>query len=123
MAAAKLKAAEYEAASLAADSQNKKTGVKGVLYVLRCMAMKEEIYKVGWTSGSAQERADQLSAVTGIPISFVVVSSWQHKDAEKLGKDTHAMLAPYRIAPNREFFQVSYDVLSKIISDVIERHT
>lgn len=120
---AKLKAAEIEAATLAVEGRKKITTTKGVIYALRCMAMKDEIYKVGWTSGDAQERADQLSAATGVPISFVVVDSWQHTDAEKLEKDIHAMLAPYRIAPNREFFHVSYEVLSKVVKDTLAKNS
>lgn len=83
--------------------------------------MKDEIYKVGWTSGTAEQRAKELSSATGVPSSFVVVASWKHPDAEALEKGVHAMLTPYRINEGREFFQVSYALLKDIIEGEIRR--
>ena len=96
-------------------------GVRGVLYVLRCTTMKDEVYKVGWTSGTAEERARALSAATGVPSSFVVVGSWSHEDAEALEKNVHAILDPYRVNEGREFFQADYTKISELIEREIER--
>jgi hypothetical protein len=57
--------------------------------------MKDEVYKVGWTSKTAEHRAQELSSASGVPTAFVVVQSWQHSDAEQLEKGIHAMLDPY----------------------------
>lgn len=121
--AAELKIKEYErAANEVNETLNEKSHSDlGVLYVLRCTTMKEEHYKVGWTSKTAEKRAKELSDATGVPTSFVVVNSWQHKDAEALEKNVHMMLEPYRINDRREFFHVSYQIIEKIIESEIER--
>jgi hypothetical protein len=93
----------------------------GILYVLRCTIMKEEVYKVGWTSGSAEARAEQISSATGVPTSFVVVDAWEHQDAEALEKNVHMMLDPYRLNDRREFFQANYHTIKKIIEAEIQR--
>ena len=94
---------------------------RGVLYVLRCTAMKDGIYKVGWTSGSAENRAKELSSATGVPSSYVVVDYWCHSDAKALETCVHAILDPYRVNENREFFQSDYIAIKRLIETEIER--
>lgn len=120
--AAELKALEYEKAaeSTTVVKSNEKQDY-GELYVLRCIIMQEELYKVGWTSGTSENRAKQLSSATGVPISFVVVKSWKHKDAEALETSVHAMLEPYRVNDRREFFQANYHSIEKVIEAEIKR--
>jgi hypothetical protein len=123
--AAELKANEYKnAATLPSERiKAKESNEKdyGELYVLRCIVMEEELYKVGWTSGTSENRAKELSSATGVPISFIVVDSWKHKDAEALEKSVHAMLDSYRVNDRREFFQAKYRTIKKIIELEIER--
>jgi len=95
--------------------------VPGVLYVLRCALMADEIYKVGWTSGTASERADELSKATGVPSAFIVVDAWKHADPRGLEKNVHALLDPYRVNDRREFFRLPYAPLSQIIEREIDR--
>ncbi|NQY54155.1 MAG: GIY-YIG nuclease family protein [Campylobacteraceae bacterium] len=123
---AKLKVFEYEknAKSVSENTSRnttKKNSKYGELYILRCTTMKDEIYKVGWTSGTSIERANQLSSATGIPIAFVVVDSWKHIDAEALEKSVHAMLEPYRVNDRREFFKSNYTSIRNIIESEIKR--
>lgn len=123
---AKLKIAHYVEAStrVAEESASKEAescSNEGELYVMRCSAMKEQIYKVGFTSGDATERAQQLSTATGVPMAFAVIKKWRHADAKKLETEVHMLLAPYRINDSREFFLVSYDSLEGIIESVIAR--
>lgn len=94
---------------------------KGELYVLRCNLMQEEVYKVGWTSGSSADRAKQLSSATGVPLSFIVVGNWEYEDAEALETEVHAMLEPYRVNTQREFFRIDYKVLKRLIEQTITR--
>ena len=94
---------------------------RGVLYVLRCITMKDGVYKVGWTAGTAEERARSLSAATGVPSSFIVVEYWPHPDPEALEMNVHAILDPYRINEGREFFQVDYSIIKGLIEGEIKR--
>jgi hypothetical protein len=88
---------------------------------MRCVAMKDEVYKIGWTSGSAEQRAKELSAATGVPLSFVVVHSWQHPDPKALESGVHAILNPYRLSEGREFFRLEYPKLKELIESEIAR--
>src|ERR1019366_9050628 len=77
VAAAKIQVSDYLEAVQRADADKKPSSEQiGVLYVMRCLAMQEEVYKVGWTSNSAEQRARELSSATGVPVSFAVVDAW-----------------------------------------------
>lgn len=102
------------------DIQTHDSG-NGELYVLRCPLMKDDIYKVGWTSGTADERSKQLSSATGVPLAFIVVESWAHDDPEALETEVHAQLAPYRVNNQREFFQLHFTEIREIILRTIDR--
>lgn len=111
----------YADAESEKNEGKKKQEGKGELYVLRCALMEEEIYKVGWTSGTAEGRAKQLSSSTGVPLAFVVVDSWVHRDAGSLETEVHAQLSPYRVNKQREFFRLGFGSIRKIIVQTIER--
>ena len=122
VAAAKIQVSEYLAAAQLSDGDSHLEGQKiGVLYVMRCVAMKDEVYKVGWTAGDAEQRARELSSATGVPESFAVVAVWQHPDPEALEKGVHAMLSPYRLNEGREFFNLKYHELKAIIEREVVR--
>jgi hypothetical protein len=121
ISAAKLRLSEYLAATENRTHAVDDTSRCGVLYVLRCMGMGDEVYKVGWTSGTAEQRAKELSSATGVPSSFVVVEAWRHTDPEGLERSVHAMLSPYRVSDSREFFQVKYATIKRIVEAEIAR--
>lgn len=114
-AAAEAASSEARAASPPADEPI------GVVYILRCLAMQDEVYKVGWTKGTAADRAIQLSSDTGVPSAFVVVDRWAHADPEALEGAVHAMLAPYRVSHGREFFQTPLPNIRSTIEAEIRR--
>ncbi|MDE8347369.1 MAG: GIY-YIG nuclease family protein [Acidocella sp.] len=120
--AAKIQVSDYlKAAELAETNKKPSSDQVGVLYVMRCLAMEDQVYKVGWTSDSAEERARELSSATGVPIPFAVVEVWQHPDPGALEKGVHAMLDPYRLNEGREFFKLTYPELKAIIETEIAR--
>ncbi|WP_428987954.1 GIY-YIG nuclease family protein [Methylocapsa aurea] len=122
IAAAKIQIADFlEAAQQVGAENRSSSGQVGVLYVLRCLAMKDEVYKVGWTSSSAEQRARELSSATGVPVAFAVANAWHHSDPEALEKGVHAMLSPYRLNESREFFKLNYPALKAIIEAEITR--
>jgi hypothetical protein len=123
VASARLQIEEMLRLAEAAEDRGRKNSDRGVLYVLRCPAMKEEVYKVGWTSGTAEERSKELSAATGVPAFFVVTDTWAHPDPAGFEKNVHALLDPYRLTDRREFFQLDYQVLRRIIQQEFDRST
>jgi hypothetical protein len=121
MSSAKLKIADYLNSAQIDVGEKSDIEQTGIVYVMRCLAMEEEVYKVGWTSKSAKQRAEDLSSATGVPSSFVVVETWNHSDPEALERGIHAMLSPYRLNESREFFKLRYKDLKAIIEREIDR--
>ncbi|QYI99536.1 GIY-YIG nuclease family protein [Thalassovita mediterranea] len=93
----------------------------GVVYVMRNPAMEEGIYKVGWTSGTAINRARELSAATGVAIPFYVVKSWVHDNPEGLETAVHAALLAYRVNNRREYFKAPLETIVAIVNAEIAR--
>lgn len=81
----------------------------GFVYVLTNDWMPDLI-KVGCTERSPAARADELSRPTGVPSSFTVEFYAEFEDHQRIERDLHRWLAPYRINDGREFFHGS-DVL------------
>jgi hypothetical protein len=127
VAAARLKAQAWDAAPAMTDDEaagprpDRLHGDSGELYVLRCPVMNEEIYKIGWTGGSAEERARTLSAQTGVALGYVVVEAWPHAKARELERAVHVALSPYRFNPRREFFKAPYATIHKAIVGELAR--
>jgi hypothetical protein len=125
VAQAKLQREAFLAKAVASEAARSEAGTAeepiGVVYILRCLAMQEEVYKVGWTKGTARDRALQLSSDTGVPSAFVVVDRWAHADPEALEGAVHAMLAPYRVSHGREFFQAPLPNIRAMIEAEIRR--
>jgi T5orf172 domain len=122
IAAAKIAVEQYSIANAASENSGPSTKKsQNVLYVLRCATMHEEVYKVGWTSDTAENRAKQISSATGVPNAFIVVNQWQHPAPEALEKNVHALLDGFRVVDNREFFKVSIATIRQIIEGEIER--
>lgn len=121
LSSARLKISEYLHAAEAIKNIAAKQldSDEGELYVLRCSAMKEQIFKVGYTRGCSYERAKQLSSATGVPLAFVVVQCWKHKEARRLETEVHMMLSPYRLNNGREFFEAKFETIEKVVSSVL----
>ncbi len=89
ISAARDKVADYLARANLATAES--SSGSGVLYTLRCAMMRDQVYKVGWTSGSAHERAKELSSATGVPSSFIVVDCWPHPNPVAVERAVHAV--------------------------------
>ena len=64
--------------------------------------------KVGKTKRSRSDRIDELSAATGVPTPFVLAFDAYVEDCDAAERYVHARLERdgYRVAKNREFFNV-----------------
>lgn len=71
------------------------------------------LYKIGCTSKSPQNRADELSKATGVPSEFFVVCYIEVENFNKVEQFFHKELEQYRCNSRREFFNVD---LEKIVS-------
>jgi hypothetical protein len=95
-------------------------GNAGFIYILRNPTMEADIFKIGLTRNSEDERAQQLSK-TSVPDKFYKSQEWNVKDCVRAEKEIHAELNDFRIDPRREFFKVQYDKAIATIKNVIDR--
>lgn len=89
-------------------------GKFGYVYILKNKSMPG-LLKIGYTCGSAFERASQLSN-TSVAYSFEVCYLARVRKPDIVEKEVHQVLDIYRVCGDREFFEVS---LEKAV-DVIE---
>ena len=91
----------------------------GVIYIQRSPALDVNVYKVGLTRRSSQERAAELSSATGIPLPFGVLGNWEVGDCARVEREVHRRLAAFRINPRREFFYADLSLISRTIDAVV----
>jgi hypothetical protein len=78
----------------------------GYVYVLSNSAMGR-LLKIGFTCGSVEKRARELSGATGVPGAFVVEYFHISEDVEEIEALVHAELNGLRYSDSREFFDAS----------------
>jgi T5orf172 domain len=75
----------------------------GYVYILSNSAMGK-LLRIGFTCGSVERRARELSGATGVPGAFVVEYFHISVDVEEIESLVHAELNGLRYSENREFF-------------------
>ena len=83
--------------------------MEGCVYVLSNKSMPD-IYKIGFTTKTADERASELFT-TGVPTPFEVEMEIPTNYPEEVEKLLHKVLNAFRVNGSREFFRVSMDFL------------
>ena len=77
----------------------------GIVYILTNPAMPG-LVKIGKTSrNSVASRLSKLYS-TGVPVPFECVFAGRVENATKVENAFHMAFGPYRINPNREFFEI-----------------
>jgi hypothetical protein len=87
----------------------------GRIYVLRNENMKELLVKVGKTIRTAEERAGELTRATGVAGRFHVLLQEEVADVDYAEQLVHERLKAHRLQPNREFFQVPYQLAIRTV--------
>ena len=90
------------------------------VYVMRCQAHAEDLYKVGFTDRDPETRARELSSATAAPSPFEVVRAWPVAEGLAAERAAHAALSAVRLSVNREFFQTAYAELQRIVEEAIK---
>ncbi len=99
---------------------NQSPGVNpGYIYVMRSAAHSKDVFKVGLTRRTSEERSAELSGTTSAPDLFLVVQEWSTGDCVLAEKLIHAELKEHRINPSREYFKAPYKVIFAAIDRVI----
>jgi hypothetical protein len=74
--------------------------------------------KIGMTTRSVDERAQEVSRGTGVPTPWVPVYSFACYASGILEKRVHERLAQYRINEDREMFGVTSNAAQQIIEEL-----
>ncbi|CAJ4669164.1 T5orf172 domain [Burkholderia pseudomallei] len=86
----------------------------GFVYVLGNDCMPG-IYKIGMTEKAPQERLEQLSSSTAVPMPFWMAFFAQVRNAPTVERELHKTFSRERVNDSREFFRISlaeiYDAL------------
>ena len=91
----------------------------GVVYIVRSASHGNDIYKVGLTRRSAEERAHELGTSTGVPLPFGVLANWEVANCSLIEKEAHLRLKQYRVNKNREFFRASLSTIVAAVEQTI----
>ncbi|MCL1689888.1 hypothetical protein CMU59_16305 [Elizabethkingia anophelis] len=93
----------------------------GYIYIMREPSHEINIFKIGLTRRSTEERRKELSN-TSSPDKFLIVNSYNTKDCVMAEKLIHKELEKYRLTERREFFRCDLrmilDTCEKIINSI-----
>jgi hypothetical protein len=93
---------------------------KGYIYLLRNAAHELDVFKIGLTTNTVEERAKQLSG-TPSPDKFIIINRWPVQDCVLAEKLIHKKLDSYRLNPKREFFKIKLEDAIKEIIPIIDK--
>lgn len=97
---------------------------RGYLYILSNSSLKyNDLYKIGVTKNSPQDRCAELSRSTAIPQSFTLEYSKEVHNIFVAESRIHLLLKEYRYQSNKEFFRINIDLAKEVISKVIDHLT
>ncbi|MBX3347793.1 MAG: GIY-YIG nuclease family protein [Nitrospira sp.] len=91
----------------------------GWIYIMRSGSHHDDIYKIGLTRRTTEERAKELSGSTGVPTGFEVLFSWVVGDCAKFEQELHRRLKHLRINRQREFFRGNLQEIVKAVSEMV----
>lgn len=95
---------------------NQNDGVRGVVYILRNEAFKDNWLKIGCSRHSGHQRARDMNreASTGLPAHHVCVFEVETLDCGRAEKNVHSALSQYRKG-RQEFFEVDIETAKSAI--------
>jgi len=91
----------------------------GFIYVMRSAAHAKNVFKVGLTRRSSDERSRELSSNTSAPDHFLLAEDWATPDCVQAERLIHLELDQYRMNPRREFFVAPYRTIREVVERVI----
>lgn len=110
----------YPAPTATSMSGQSRSGMHGAyVYIMRCQAHLEHLYKVGFTDRDPEIRARELSSTTATPSPFEVVRAWPVTEGLAAERAAHAALSAVRHSATREFFQTAFSDLQLVVETAI----
>lgn len=110
----------YPAATTTSMPEHARSGMHGAfVYIMRCQAHLEHLYKVGFTDRDPEIRARELSSTTATPSPFEVVRAWPVTEGLAAERAAHTALSAVRHSATREFFQTAFSDLQQAVEAAI----
>ena len=91
------------------------------VYILTNRVMPGLI-KIGYTDKTPKIRAAMLSKATGVPAKFEVVWSFPCFNGIRLEEEVHRKLSEYRVARDREFFNIPIEQAKLVIQELGQKY-
>lgn len=82
-----------------------------------------DLYKIGYTKDTPENRAKEISKATGVPSQFVVEWAFKCFDGENLEYEVHKYLEKYRENNRREFFKITLEEAKEAIKFLGKNYT
>ena len=90
---------------------------------MRNNSLKNNIFKIGKTSKTPNERAVELSNATGVPEKFEVINYWKSSNISRDESEIFAYLDNHRYSDNREFFEIEEKKAIEKIEFILNRNS
>ena len=94
----------------------------GYVYILTNPSFKENIIKIGITSGTVEKRMKELHT-TGVPLAFEKYASYattKYKEVESFMHRSLSLLANNRVNNSREFFRIKPELALNYLMQIAE---
>ena len=79
--------------------------------------------KIGMTTLTPEERAQQISSATGVPTPWIPIYSFKCYRSDLLEADVHDRLAAFRVNDNREMFNVTSEQAQQVIEELGHKYS
>jgi len=100
---------------------NKDRDYDSWVYVLSNPTMPN-MYKIGYTKNTPDERAKQISNATGVALPYNVEWAFHCYDGFGLEQEIHHKLEANRVSGNREFFEISLEEAKQVVTELGKRY-
>jgi hypothetical protein len=90
----------------------------GCIYIMRQPVHEENIFKVGLSKRSAEQRKEELSN-TSSPDKFFIINCYSTRDCVAAEKRIHERLKKYRLTERREFFRCDLKIIMEACEDIV----
>lgn len=90
----------------------------GWIYILSTRELPH-VLKIGMTTRTVEQRAQEINGATGIAVPFGVRRFWRVTDPQKAEKLVHAHLLEFRLRNDREFFRLEFPAAAKMLDECI----
>lgn len=99
--------------------------IGGWIYVLSNQYLAKNVYKIGMTTRTPEDRAKEISMATGVPFEFDVVTAFYSNNPNNDEVEIHTALKEFRFNEYREFFNCELEIILSVIREhgLIERGT